>query len=64
MRRPSLIACEHNIGGGALQGDPLAPKQRDDLERLMTPDQVAKARGLAAAWKSTNGQKQAENEKK
>jgi len=36
----------------ALQGDPLAPKQRDDLERLMTPDQVAKAQGLAAAWKS------------
>ena len=41
----------------ALQGDPLAPKQRDDLERLMTPDQVAKARGLAAAWKSVSSTK-------
>ena len=44
----------------ALAGDPLAPRQRDDLQRVMTPDQIAKARAMAAAWKPANSRKQAE----
>lgn len=43
----------------ALAGDPLAPRQRDALGRLMTPAQVANARAMAAAWKPTHTVKQA-----
>jgi uncharacterized protein len=34
----------------ARQGDPLAPKQRDSLQRFMTRQQVEQARVRAAAW--------------
>ncbi len=36
----------------AAQGDSIAPGQRAKLESHMSPDQIAKARALAAAWKS------------
>jgi TPR repeat protein len=39
------LAAEH--------GDPLAPKQRDGLQGMMTREQIAQARALAAAWKPT-----------
>ncbi len=35
----------------AAQGDSIAPGQLAKLESHMTPDQIAKARALAAAWK-------------
>jgi TPR repeat protein len=37
----------------AQHGDPLAPRQRDDLQKLMTREQIAQARAMAAAWKPT-----------
>ncbi len=46
-----LVQADMWLQLAAAQGDPLAPKQRDKLEQQMTPDQIAKARALAAAWK-------------
>jgi len=42
----------------ALGGDSLAVRQRDDVQKFMTTDQIAKARALAAAWKPTGAQKE------
>ena len=39
----------------ALGGDSLAARQRDDLRRLMSPDQIRKAQTLAREWKPTGG---------
>ena len=40
----------------AAQGDADAVKARDWLAARMTPDQIAKAQALAAAWKPTDWQ--------
>ncbi|MCH8040153.1 MAG: sel1 repeat family protein [Nitrospinae bacterium] len=38
---------------GAGQGDPLAEKFKDHLEKSMTPNQLAEAQRLAREWKAT-----------
>jgi TPR repeat protein len=46
-----LVQADMWLQLAAAAGDPLAAKQRARAEGQMTPDQVAKARLLAAAWK-------------
>ncbi len=46
-----LVQADMWLQLAAAGGDPLAAKQRARAEGQMTPDQVAKARLLAAAWK-------------
>jgi len=38
-----------NLAGS--QGDPVAMKQRDDIAKLMRPDQLSKAQRLSNEWK-------------
>lgn len=35
----------------ASRGDPLAPRQIEAIEKQMTPEEIAKAKALAGAWK-------------
>jgi len=46
----------------ALGGDPLAARQRDGLQRLMSPDQIEKARALARQWRPTRTPSQPKSE--
>jgi len=46
----------------ALGGDPLAARQRDDLQRLMSPDQIEKARALVRQWRPTRTPSQPRSE--
>lgn len=48
----------------AMAGDPLAARQRDDLQRLMSPDQIEKARALARQWRPTSTPRQPKSQGK
>jgi len=47
-----LVAADMWLHLAASQGDQFAPSQCERAEREMTPDQIAKARTLAAEWKT------------
>ncbi len=47
-----LVEADMWLQLAANQGDKFAPTQREQAEKQMSPDQIAKARALAAAWKS------------
>ena len=47
-----LVAADMWLELAATQGDKYAPLQREQAEKQMSPDQIAKARALAAAWKT------------
>ncbi len=59
-----VVQAEMWLHLAAAQRDPLASKLRDKLEEQMTPDQIAKARALAAAWKPKTTPSPNENTKK
>jgi TPR repeat protein len=46
-----LVEADKWLRLAATQGDKFAPSQYERAERQMTPDQIAKARALAEAWK-------------
>ncbi len=47
-----LVEADMWLELAATQGDKYAPSQREQAEKQMSPDQIAKARALAAAWKT------------
>lgn len=47
-----LVEADMWLELAATQGDKFAPLQCEQAEKQMSPDQIAKARALAAAWKT------------
>jgi TPR repeat protein len=52
-----LVEADMWLHSAATRGDKFAPSQCERAERQMTPDQIAKARALAAAWKPGDSSK-------
>jgi TPR repeat protein len=48
-----LVEADMWLRLASTQGDRFAPSQRERAEKQMTPDQIAKARALAEAWRPT-----------
>jgi TPR repeat protein len=59
-----LVEADMWLQLAANQGDKFAPSQRELAEKQMSPDQIAKARALAAAWKPPTSPSSRNQEKK
>jgi TPR repeat protein len=59
-----LVEADMWLELAATRGDQFAPSQRDLVEKQMTPEQIAKARALAAAWKPKTASSPSANQTK